>query len=178
MAATRFSKSYFAVLLLLFVFFFQFAAPEISPSPPPSQLGLADSPLSSPPNAGSPSFAPAPVTGSPISSPPSPPPETQAPTAPVSTPASSPPSPDSDESQSPVPTPSPSDLSDINHKDLNAEGFEPEDSSGISGGKKAGIAFGVIAAACLVGLGGFVYKKRQANMRRSQYGYAARREML
>lgn len=49
---------------------------------------------------------------------------------------------------------------------------------GMNGGKKAGIAVGVIAAACLVGLGGLVYKKRQDNIRRSQYGYAARRELL
>lgn len=115
-----------------------------------------------------------------ISSPPAPPPETEASApAPVSGPGSSPPA--SLPSESGVPAPSPSEISDINHNDMDeegGEGVESSDDGGLSGGKKAGIAVGVIAAACLVGLGGFVYKKRQDNVRRSQYGYAARREML
>ncbi|KAM1087744.1 hypothetical protein EV1_013233 [Malus domestica] len=41
-------------------------------------------------------------------------------------------------------------------------------------GKKAGIASGVIVKVGLVGLGGFVYKKCQDNIRGSQYGDAAR----
>jgi hypothetical protein len=48
----------------------------------------------------------------------------------------------------------------------------------MSGGKKVGIAIGVIFAFVLVGLGGVVYKKRKDNVRRGQYGYGARREML
>lgn len=44
----------------------------------------------------------------------------------------------------------------------------------MSGGKKAGIAIGVIAAAAAVGLAAVVYKKRQENIRRSRYGYNAR----
>lgn len=48
----------------------------------------------------------------------------------------------------------------------------------MSAGKKAGIALGVIVGVGVVGIAGFVYKKRQDNMRRSQYGYAARREIL
>jgi anaerobic C4-dicarboxylate transporter len=48
----------------------------------------------------------------------------------------------------------------------------------MNGAKKGGIAIGVILAAGLVVVGGFVYKKRRDNIRRSQYGYAARREIL
>lgn len=51
-------------------------------------------------------------------------------------------------------------------------------SEGMSSGKKAGIAVGVIVAAGVVVLGALVYKKRRQNMQRSQYGYAARRELL
>ncbi|XP_019178092.1 PREDICTED: cyclin-dependent kinase inhibitor 1C-like [Ipomoea nil] len=43
--------------------------------------------------------------------------------------------------------------------------------SGMSGGKKVGIAFGVVSSACLVGLAAKVYKKRQENIRRAQFGY-------
>ncbi|GLU11790.1 hypothetical protein SLE2022_285120 [Rubroshorea leprosula] len=55
---------------------------------------------------------------------------------------------------------------------------DKESDGGMSGGKKAGIVVGVVAAACLVGMAGMVYKKRQENIRRSQYGYSARREIL
>lgn len=51
-------------------------------------------------------------------------------------------------------------------------------SGGMSSGKKAGIAVGVIVGAGVVVLGAFVYKKRRQNIERSQYGYAARRELL
>lgn len=59
--------------------------------------------------------------------------------------------------------------SDLKYKD--GSGTERECSSG--GGKKAGIAVGVIAAAGMVGLGGYVLKKRRENIRRSRYEYAA-----
>ncbi|KAF3567860.1 hypothetical protein DY000_02018139 [Brassica cretica] len=49
--------------------------------------------------------------------------------------------------------------------------MEGEKSSG--GGKKAGIAFGVIAAASIVCVGGYMLKKRRDNIRRSRYEYAA-----
>lgn len=62
-----------------------------------------------------------------------------------------------------------------NAGDLDAKG---DSSGGMSGGKKAGVAIGVISAACIVGLGALVYKKRQQNIRRAQYGSAARREFL
>lgn len=48
----------------------------------------------------------------------------------------------------------------------------------MSGAKKAGVAIGVVGAAVLAGVGVVVYKKRQQNIRRSEYGYAARREFL
>ncbi|TYI90851.1 hypothetical protein E1A91_D03G151300v1 [Gossypium mustelinum] len=124
-----------------------------------------------------PQLAPTPVTGSPDSapyispvmdaSPPAPMGPSPSDLAPGNSPASS-------------PAPSPADASDINHSDINAEGSEEKSGGdgGMSGGKKAGIVFGVVAAACLVGFGGLVYKKRQENIRRSQYGYAARSEFL
>ncbi|CAH8387902.1 unnamed protein product [Eruca vesicaria subsp. sativa] len=60
--------------------------------------------------------------------------------------------------------------SDLNQNESSG-GTERESSSG--GGKKAGIAFGAIAAASMVGLGGYVLKKRRENIRRSRYEYAA-----
>ncbi|CAG7910623.1 unnamed protein product [Brassica rapa] len=69
---------------------------------------------------------------------------------------------------SPSPSPSP-EAGDVNHN--NVSGMESEKSSG--GGKKAGIAFGVIAAASIVCVGGYMLKKRRDNIRRSRYEYAA-----
>lgn len=45
-------------------------------------------------------------------------------------------------------------------------------------GQKAGAALGTIAAVCIVALAAILYRKRQQNIQRSQYGYAARSEML
>ncbi|KAM1185686.1 hypothetical protein ACFX2G_015273 [Malus domestica] len=77
-------------------------------------------------------------------------------------------------------TPSPLDPSDNNNNDIYAEGNGAENSSGggMSGGKKAGIPSGVIVEVGLVGLEGFVYKKRQDNIRGSQYSDVARRDFL
>ncbi|KAM6578872.1 hypothetical protein CsatB_030709 [Cannabis sativa] len=163
--------------LLLLTFFIGFTlstASDISPTPPPESG--ADSPTS--PSSSPPSPVPAPSADSPnFSSPPAPSPDTA--DSPSQSPVPAPSSPVSDQTPSPSPSPA-ADVSDINHKDMNEESGESNDSSGdgMSGGKKVGVAFGVIAAVCLVGLGGFVYKRRQDNIRRSQYGYAARREML
>ncbi|CAH8392731.1 unnamed protein product [Eruca vesicaria subsp. sativa] len=68
---------------------------------------------------------------------------------------------------SPSTSPSP-EVSDVNHDDVS--GME-EKSSG--GGKKAGIAFGLIAAASMVSVGGYMLKKRRDNIRRSRFEYAA-----
>ncbi|VVA12251.1 PREDICTED: classical arabinogalactan [Prunus dulcis] len=51
-------------------------------------------------------------------------------------------------------------------------------SGGLSGGQKAGIVFGVLIGAGLIGFGGFVYKKRKDNMRRGRFGAAARTTFL
>ncbi|EXB74653.1 hypothetical protein L484_007659 [Morus notabilis] len=168
--AKRFGEFFFTLLLLIVCVGSAVSAqsPESAPSPAPALGADSPIPVSSAPTVG------APVSDSPTFSPPSPPPETH---APGSSPTSSPPPSPSTE-KSPVPSPSP-DASDINHSDMDVDGEVPEGSSGgMSGGKKAGIAVGVLAAACLVGLGGFVYKRRQDNIRRSQYGYSARREIL
>lgn len=71
-------------------------------------------------------------------------------------------------------------MSDLNHSNINADGVGSPggDDGGMSGGKKAGIALGVILAAGVVVVGGLVYKKRQDNIRRAQYSYAARTELL
>ena len=148
-------------------------SPEASPSPLP-ELG-ADSP---PPLAPA-SHVASPANSPSTSSPPAPPPSdlspgsSQAPSQSPSTPKSTPPSP------APVPAPAASALSDVGHVSADGDGHEGEGSSeGMSGAKKGGIAIGVILAAGLVVVGGFVYKKRRDNIRRSQYGYAARREIL
>ncbi|XP_062157345.1 classical arabinogalactan protein 5-like isoform X2 [Alnus glutinosa] len=47
-------------------------------------------------------------------------------------------------------------------------------SGGLNGGQKAGIAIGVLAGAGALLLGGLVYMKRRSNIRRSQFGRAAR----
>lgn len=142
-------------------------SPETSPSPSP-ELG-ADSP---------PPLAPSPYDASPantpsISSPPGPPPADLAQDfSPTPTPSPSP-------STTKPPARAPSVLSDTGHVSSDSNGHEGKDSSGeMSGAKKGGIAVGVVLAAGLVVLGGFVYKKRRDNIRRSQYGYAARREIL
>ncbi|KAF1001969.1 hypothetical protein AG4045_027095, partial [Apium graveolens] len=92
-------------------------------------------------------------------------------------PASPAPSP----SNSTSPAPSPVSDGGVNHE--NQSTFDPDDektlsSSGMSGGQKAGVALGVIAGACVVIVGGVLYKKRQNNIRRSQFGYTSRVEMI
>lgn len=118
--------------------------------------------LGSPSSVNSPSPAESPIN---YSSPPEPE------HSPSNSPSTSPPMPDDHSTPS---SPSP-EASDVNHSDIT--GVEEKKSSGgggMSGGTKAGVAFGTIAAVCVVGLAGFVYKKRQDNIRRSRYGYAAR----
>ncbi|KAG6436723.1 hypothetical protein SASPL_101625 [Salvia splendens] len=80
----------------------------------------------------------------------------------------------------PAPTPE-ADSGDIkpeskpNAADLDSK----EDSTGgMSVGQKGGVAVEVITRAFVVGAGVMVYKKRQQNIQLSQYGYAARREIL
>ncbi|KAL4298415.1 hypothetical protein GQ457_12G029560 [Hibiscus cannabinus] len=138
---------------LTFIFFFvvQLSFAAYSPAPAPSFR--ADS---------SPQLAPTPVTDSPDSAPSISPEPFPSDLALGNSIASS-------------PAPSPYDASDI-----NAGGMEEEagGEGGMKGGKRAGVVIAVVAAACLVSIGGLVYKKRQDNIRRAQYGYAATREML
>ncbi|KAG8387684.1 hypothetical protein BUALT_Bualt02G0046900 [Buddleja alternifolia] len=139
-------------------------SPELSPSLAP-QL---------PPEDTSPSPSPSPALAL---SPPAPPPSDLAPTS--SSPAPSPGDDDADSQNSP--SPAPAEVGDINRADQSNAGdveAKDESSGGMSGGKKAGIAIGVIGAACVAGVGVLVYKKRQQNIQRSQYGHAARREFL
>ncbi|PPD86826.1 hypothetical protein GOBAR_DD16223 [Gossypium barbadense] len=142
----------FGFLNIAFFLVFELTFATDSPAPAPS-LGADTSPL----------LAPTPVTGSPDS-------------APINLTDLA----EGESSPSSSPAPSPGDASDINHSNINAKESENKTGGGggLNGGKKAGIVVGVVAAACLVGFGGLVYKKRQDNIRRSQYGYAARREIL
>ncbi|PPD69396.1 hypothetical protein GOBAR_DD33723 [Gossypium barbadense] len=78
----------------------------------------------------------------------------------------------------PVQASSPSPYSNIGHNNVNPDVKNASGGGGMSAGKKAGIVVGVLIAACLVVVGGLVYKKRRDNIRRSQYGYAARAELL
>ncbi|OIW08567.1 hypothetical protein TanjilG_03243 [Lupinus angustifolius] len=130
----------------------------------------AHSPLNSPATAPQsplpPSPTPAPTTPPPLPSP-----------APAPTPTSldSPPSPSPDSSLSPAPEPASHDevVSITTVKDAHGE------SSGKSkAAKKAGIAVGVILSAGVIVVGTVVYRKRRQNIERSQFGNAARRELL
>ncbi|XWS71810.1 hypothetical protein CRYUN_Cryun03dG0170100 [Craigia yunnanensis] len=157
------AKLGFLTIVLFLVLELTFAVDSPAPS-----LGVDSSPQLAPtPETGSTGFAPAisPVIAASPPAPMAPSPSDLA--QGKSSPASS-------------PAPSPDDASDMNHSNINADESEEKTGGGggISGGKKAGIAVAVVAAVCLVGFGGLVYKKRQDNIRRSQYGYAVRRELL
>ncbi|XP_050214038.1 vegetative cell wall protein gp1-like [Mercurialis annua] len=173
-------SSKFFALSILILFFSTLSSSQLSP-PSPSDSSPSPSPSADSPTADSPSPSPSPngtlspqlpPSDSPISSPPAPPPSdlTNSPPTPTPAPDNSP----------DTPSPAPAEVSgDVNHtSNVEADDNGGEKSSGLSGGKKAGIAVGVIVAGGVVGLGAFVYKKRQDNLRRSQYGYAARRELL
>ncbi|XP_058735002.1 classical arabinogalactan protein 10-like [Vicia villosa] len=151
-------------VLLCFSLLVNFVSSTDSPAPTPAPHSSVESPSPTP-------------KSSPIISPP----------APTPTPASSPhpdsppaPSPENSPSSSPSPSPSPSpDQAADSEKIHTGVGDDDEKSTGgMSSGKKAGIAVGVIASVCVVGLGAMVYKKRRQNIQRSEYGYTARRELL
>lgn len=165
-----------AAALLMLVLVSGESSTKSSPAPAPD-LPDGDAVDSPPIHAPTPelgSHSPSPAE-SPIhySSPPEP--EHSPSHSPSDSPSTSPPMPN-DHSTTPSPSPSPEPSDVINHSDIT--GVEEKKSSGggggMSGGTKAGVAFGTIAAVCVVGLAGFVYKKRQDNIRRSRYGYAAR----
>lgn len=160
---TRFLALFFTAFLLLehpFSAAAQDSSPSPSPSPSPYPGILPATPSPSPANS--------------HYSPPAPPPQDTSGDSPSPSPA---PSPAADEQISPPPvTVGNGGVNSENQK--NADESDDGSSGGMSGGKKAGIAIGVIGAASVVGIGAFVYKKRQRNLRRSEYGYAARREFL
>ncbi|XP_058199333.1 uncharacterized protein LOC131314371 [Rhododendron vialii] len=147
--------------------------------------------LSSDPPLTAPSPAPAPEHGADslsapeYNSPPAPPPDDLE-EFPADSPSTGSPSPSPSSSPSPSPSPLAESPSPVYKGEMSAdaeaeaeeEGEKGEGSGGTKGGKKAGIVFGVVAAACVVGFGGVVYKKRQQNIRRAQYGYAARSDFL
>ncbi|KAF3783142.1 hypothetical protein EJ110_NYTH32859 [Nymphaea thermarum] len=152
--------------LLLFAIFFILEAqnePEASPAPAPDSG--ADGPPRphffpqvSPPSMSAPASAPSPRSSVNLNSPPAPPPPEDSP---------SPPSlgPSMNEEQNAV----------------NSGGKVPDPTSSRGGGKAgrvAGTVVGVVIGAAVVTVAFIIYRKRRQNIRRSQYGFAARREML
>ncbi|CAA7390437.1 unnamed protein product [Spirodela intermedia] len=161
------------------------AAIEDSSPPSPLPSGPVPAPSAFSPT---PSAPEAPGLQSPFHSPPAPPSDDNLSPdeAPSPSPYSSSPSDASPSSESPLPSdsPAPAPSGEPTQKldkagNLSAEA-QPSGGGGggMSGGQKAGLVVGVMMAATLVGLGAFVYKKRQDNVRRSQYGHDVRREML
>ncbi|KAL6516661.1 hypothetical protein OROGR_019966 [Orobanche gracilis] len=158
---------------LLFAFILSarrtFSADSSVSSPSPSPHPPTDV-ISPPP------FTPSPSPAVPNSTP-APPPSDLAPNSPSPAPSPG----DNTAARKKSPSPEPAVAGDISHEDQSSGAdLETKDDSsgGMSGGKKTGVAIGVIAAVCIVGVGTVVYKKRQKNIQRSQYGYAGRRDML
>ncbi|KAI3461437.1 hypothetical protein Pfo_018100 [Paulownia fortunei] len=150
-------------------------SPSLPPQPPADEISPSPAIPSSSPSPVTPSSAPSPAPS--FSSPPAPPPSDLAPNSPSPTP--SPQADDAAHKKSPSPAPAvPGDISHENQPNAGDLETKQESSGGMNGGQKAGVAIGVIAGACIVGVGALVYKKRQQNIRRSQHGYAARREIL
>ncbi|ESW22203.1 hypothetical protein PHAVU_005G135700 [Phaseolus vulgaris] len=81
---------------------------------------------------------------------------------------------------SPLGSPSPSPGSSQAESSNADEDDRAENSSrgGLNWFKKAGLVVGVIVAVSVIIMAGMVYKMRKQNMRRSQYAYAVRREIL
>ncbi|XP_051134441.1 uncharacterized protein LOC127253740 [Andrographis paniculata] len=154
-----------AISLLFTHSAFSLHSPEYSPSSSPSPapaLFSPEAPSPSPQIESPPAPAPAPAPSDPSLN--------------SSSPAPSPEGGEEEDSRSPAPAPVVA--GDVRHESGAADLTADESSGGMNGGKKAGVAIGVIAAAGVLMLGAMVYRKRQRNIRRSQYGYSARREDL
>ncbi|XP_058780109.1 pectinesterase inhibitor 10-like [Vicia villosa] len=135
-------------------------SPLSSPeSPSPSPLSSPESPSPSPSSANTPSRYYPPSISPLASSPPAPPPSNPSPF-------------------SSTPAPSPEDSTLINHIGLDEKTDDDSSVEGMSGSKKAGIAIGIIVAASVLMLAGMVYKKRKQNLRRNQYIYGVRRDIM
>ncbi|KAL5219684.1 hypothetical protein ABZP36_020368 [Zizania latifolia] len=87
---------------------------------------------------------------------------------------------DDEEHSSPAPAPAAEEIkaaAAAGDKTVDAESERHGDQ--LNGGKKAGVVVGAFTAAAVVGLVAFVWKKRQANIRRSRYAdYSARLELV
>ncbi|KAJ4903159.1 proline-rich family protein [Raphanus sativus] len=154
-------------------------AEELSPSPdsplPPESHSSPSPPEadSLPPPASSPRPEPLP------DSPPPPPPQ------PSTRPSSPVPAPSSDENShkdsepeteyfpSPRPSPAPEERKpdDVKASEDGDEFEKEEDSGGLSGLEKAGIAIGAIFGVGAIVMGAIVYKKRRDNLTRARYTY-------
>ncbi|KAF3335160.1 hypothetical protein FCM35_KLT19667 [Carex littledalei] len=138
---------------------------SLPPSFPPTSTFSSSDPadLASPPDLS--------VSDSPSSSPFASPPSTSdlLDEAPAPSPLSSPVKP------FPVPAPTPSYAAAVKASSIDAgeEETKTDEKKGLDGHKKAGVVVGVFAATAVVGLGVLVCKKRQANIRRSRYGYSS-----
>ncbi|CAN6479330.1 unnamed protein product [Victoria cruziana] len=156
------SLLYFAILLISEAR----TGPEASPAPAPHSGADGPShffPQATPPSMPAPASSPSPDSDSANpSSPPSPPPPEDSP------------------SSSSSPSPSHPSLNEEETAVSSGSGV-PEKTSSTGGGKPgrvAGTIVGVVIGAAVVTVAFIIYKKRRDNIRRSQYGFGARREML
>ncbi|URE00838.1 Hydroxyproline-rich glycoprotein family protein [Musa troglodytarum] len=137
-------------------------------------VSTADLAVSLIPPSSSPS--PSPVPGGPLRS-------SSAHSPPSPSPSPSPknrlevPSPAPTPSATPSPAPVPS-HEEIQSGEVADQAGRDGEGRGMSGGKKAGLAMGVVLGVAVLAGGAVMYKKRRDNIRRSRYGYATRMEML
>lgn len=157
------SLLYFAILLISEAR----TGPEASPAPAPHSGADGPShffPQATPPSMPAPASSPSPDSDSANpSSPPSPPPPEDSPSSSSSSPSPSHPSLNEEETA------------------VSSGSGVPEKTSSTGGGKPgrvAGTIVGVVIGAAVVTVAFIIYKKRRDNIRRSQYGFGARREML
>ncbi|KAG8061818.1 hypothetical protein GUJ93_ZPchr0003g18274 [Zizania palustris] len=84
-----------------------------------------------------------------------------------------------EEHSSPAPAPAAEEIKAAAAGDKTVDGESERHGDQLNGGKKAGVVVGAFTAAAVVGLAAFVWKKRQANIRRSRYAdYSARLELV
>ncbi|KAM0866597.1 hypothetical protein ACQ4PT_042526 [Festuca glaucescens] len=156
-------------------------AKSVSPSPAPVAHSPALAPAGDEDKAASP---PAPVETAPAAASSSSPHSTAATPAPTPAPYD-----EGDYGDDPkAPAPAPATMQVKSAASTGASDQQPQAvdaaenerrAEGMSGGKKAGVVVGVFSAVAVVGLAAVVYRKRQANIRRSRYAdYSARLELV